>query len=53
MKEKGIAIILISDELPEAMGMSDRLLVMKDHEMAGMLSRTTDFIEDKIIEVML
>ena len=53
MKAAGLAIILISDELPEAMGMSDRLLVMKDHEMAGMLSRTTDFVEDKIIEVML
>ncbi|MCF0229086.1 MAG: sugar ABC transporter ATP-binding protein [Parasporobacterium sp.] len=53
MKESGIGIILISDELPEAMGMSDRLLVMKDHEMAGMLSRTTDFVEEKIVEVML
>ncbi len=53
LKAKGVGIIMISDELPEAMGMSDRLLIMKEHEMAGMLSRTTDFVEDKIVEVML
>ncbi len=52
-KTDGIGIIMISDELPEAMGMSDRILVMKDHKFAGMLSRTTDFTEDKIMEVML
>lgn len=53
MKAKGLAIILISDELQEAMGMADRIFVMKEHCGAGILSRTTDFIEDKIIEVML
>ena len=53
MKARGLAIILISDELSEAMGMADRILVMKEHYAAGMLSRTTDFVEDKIIEVML
>ncbi len=52
-KSDGIGVIMISDELPEAMGMSDRILVMKDHKFAGMLSRTTDFTEDKIMEVML
>ncbi len=52
-KKAGLGIILISDELSEAMGMSDRILVMRDHKKAGILSRTTDFTEDKIIEVML
>lgn len=52
-KEKGLGIIMISDELQEAMGMSDRILVMKDHKYAAMLSRSTDFTEDKIMEVML
>jgi len=52
-KKKGLGIILISDELSEAMGMADRILVMKDHKKAGMLSRNSDFTEDKIIEVML
>jgi len=52
-KETGLAIIMISDELQEAMGMSDRILVMKEHRYAAMLSRNTDFNEDKIMEVML
>lgn len=52
-KAEGLGIIMISDELPEAMGMSDRILVMKEHRQAAILSRTTDFTEDKIMEVML
>lgn len=52
-KADGLAIIMISDELPEAMGMSDRILVMKNHQVAGVLSRTTDFNEDRMMEVML
>ena len=52
-KADGLGILLISDELPEAMGMADRILVMKEHKFAAMLSRTTDFTEDKMMEVML
>lgn len=52
-KEEGIAIIMISDELQEAMGMSDRILVMKEHKFAGMLSRKCDFTEETMMEVML
>ena len=52
-KEEGIAIIMISDELQEAMGMSDRILVMKEHKFAGMLSRNCDFTEETMMEVML
>lgn len=52
-KAKGLGIIMISDELPEAMGMCDRILVMKEHKQEAILSRTTDFTEDKIMEVML
>lgn len=52
-KKEGIGVIMISDELPEAMGMADRILIMKEHRYAAMLSRNTDFTEDKIMEVML
>ncbi len=52
-KADGIGVIMISDELPEAMGMSDRILIMKNHRFAAMLSRETDFTEDKVMEVML
>ena len=52
-KAEGKAIIMISDELQEAMGMSDRIMVMKDHKFAAMLSRNCDFTEEKMREVML
>lgn len=53
LKKQGIGIILISDELPEAMGMSDRIMVMKDHRNVAILNSETDFTEEKIVEVML
>lgn len=30
MKKQGCAVVLISEELPELIGMSDRILIMKD-----------------------
>jgi ribose transport system ATP-binding protein len=39
LAENGAAIIMISSELPEVMGMSDRILVMHEGEIAGELSR--------------
>ncbi len=36
---QGVAIILVSSELPEILGMSDRILVMHDGECAGIVSR--------------
>lgn len=34
---EGVAILLISSELPEVIGMSDRILVLKDGEISGEL----------------
>ncbi len=36
---EGVAIIMISSELPELLGMSDRILVMHEGRIAGELSR--------------
>jgi inositol transport system ATP-binding protein len=36
---EGMAIIMISSELPEILGMSDRVLVMHEGEVGGILSR--------------
>jgi ribose transport system ATP-binding protein len=52
-KKNGISILLITDELTEAVGMADRILVMKDHKQSAILSRAGDFTNEKIIEVML
>ncbi len=37
LTRKGIAVLMISSELPEIIGMSDRILVMADHQVAGEL----------------
>lgn len=51
-KAQGTAVLLITDELSEAIGMADRILVMNNGRTAGMLERP-EFSESKIIEVML
>ena len=35
LAERGVAILLISSELPEVIGMADRLIVMRDGRIAG------------------
>jgi ABC-type sugar transport system ATPase subunit len=37
--ERGLAILMISSELPEILGMSDRVAVMRGGTIAGVLSR--------------
>jgi rhamnose transport system ATP-binding protein len=39
LAEKGMAMIMISSELPEILGMSDRIAVMRGGTIAGVLSR--------------
>ena len=39
LAEQGVAIIMISSELPEVLGMSDRVMVMRDGNMVKELSR--------------
>ena len=39
LAERGMAILLISSELPEILGMSDRIGVMRNGRIAGILSR--------------
>lgn len=37
LAEKGVAVLVISSELPEAIGLSDRVLVMREGEIVGEL----------------
>lgn len=39
LAKQGLAIILISSEMPEVMNMSDRMLIMNEGEIAGELQR--------------
>ncbi len=52
-KKKGLSMILISDELPEVLGMADRLLVMKNGEICGEFLRGENFTQEALIEVMV
>lgn len=40
LASEGMAVIMISSELPEVLGMSDRVMVMHEGEMMGMLDRS-------------
>ncbi len=53
MKKKGKSIILISEELPELCGMSDRLLIMKDGEITGEFFRTDGYDNNQLIDCMI
>ena len=48
----GAAVIMVSSEMPEVVGMSDRILVMKEGRIAGEYSRE-EATQDKILEVAL
>ncbi|KSU87350.1 sugar ABC transporter ATP-binding protein [Priestia flexa] len=39
LTERGVAIIMVSSELPEVLGMSDRVLVIHEGKLAGELSK--------------
>ena len=39
LASRGMAILMISSELPEVLGMSDRILVMREGRMTALLSR--------------
>ena len=45
---EGIAILMISSELPEVLGMSDRILVMHEGQMTALFSRA-EATQEKII----
>ncbi|MBR7652623.1 sugar ABC transporter ATP-binding protein [Brucella oryzae] len=50
LAQRGVAVIMISSELPEVLGMSDRILVMHEGHMTGILDRA-DADQVKIMEL--
>ena len=53
MKLEGKSIIMISEELPELIGMSDRILIMKDGQITKEFTRNKDLTQEQIIEYMI
>ncbi|MCD8022742.1 MAG: D-xylose ABC transporter ATP-binding protein, partial [Lachnospiraceae bacterium] len=52
MAKKGYAIILISSEMPEILGMADRIVVMCNGRKTGELSRE-EATQEKILELSM
>ena len=53
MKADGVSMILISDELTEVLGMSDRVAIMKDGKLVSIMNRSEHLTEGKVVEVMI
>lgn len=47
---QGVAILMISSELPEVLGMSDRIMVIHEGRIAGFLSRA-EATQERILEL--
>ena len=52
LAQKGYAIIMISSEMPEILGMSDRIVVMCEGRVTGELSRE-EATQEKILELAM
>ncbi|RDY33293.1 sugar ABC transporter ATP-binding protein [Lachnotalea glycerini] len=53
LKKEGKSIIMISEELPELIGMSDRILIMKDGKIQKSFERSESLNETKLIREMV
>ena len=49
LAESGMAIIMISSEMPELLGMADRIVVLSEGHLTGILNRN-EFDQTKILE---
>ncbi len=50
LKEQNVGIVMISSELPEILGVSDRILVVREGKVAGEFSRR-EATQEKIMEI--
>ena len=53
LKEQGKSIIMISEEIPELLGMSDRIFIMKDGKINGEFFRSKELDENDLIAKMV
>ena len=53
MRKQGKSIIMISEEIPELLGMADRIIVMKDGTISGEFMRDPALSEEDLIAKMV
>lgn len=49
LAEQGKSVIMVSSELPEVMGMSDRIMVMHEGKVSGILENSKDLTQEEIM----
>ena len=53
LRKQGKSIIMISEEIPELLGMADRIIVMKDGAFSGEFMRDSSLSEEDLIAKMV
>lgn len=53
LKQQGLAILMISEELPELIGMSDRILIIRKGRISGEFHRSDRPTEEQLIQYMI
>ncbi len=53
MKKEGKSIIMISEELPELIGMSDRIVIMKEGQITKEFMRDKSLTQEDIVKYMI
>ena len=53
MKKEGKAILMISEELSELIGMADKMIIMKDFKVTKEFMRSPELKQTDIIEYMI
>ena len=53
MKREGRTIIMISEEMSELIGMSDRLVIMKDGRKTAEFTRSQELNDSMVISYMI
>ena len=53
LRNDGISIIMVSEDLPELLGMSDRLIIMKSGKISKLFTSTDGLTEEEVISYMI
>ena len=51
LAEEGVGVIIVSSELPEVIGVSDRVIVVHEGKLAGELTESTMITEENIMRL--
>jgi len=51
LAQQGIGIVMISSELPEIIGMSDRVVVMHEGRISGIIENKEDLTQENIMRL--